>query len=287
MNTFLQQFRMFPVLDEFSGDDGGAGSADAGADIGAADFESGGEEEAEVGTEASGWLRDLSEEDGYNTLKAAQQFPDQLRALESRLFGRFGPLQENLNSVQKTLATRVNFDSSGLQKVLQEYDPTLAEKFMPALEAALNVAPLDEQTLDPFLAPVQESLQKQIGEQVVLAAYDPEEISEIIPEVSEDGNWVAKTQRQKDFSTWYTQQGVPTQQALLNFGAPYVRALRSFERWEKAQVKEREKAAGAQSSRMEGGQQPSSKGRRVRASGPQTNQEAFLAGFNEVMNEGK
>ena len=241
------------------------------------------EGEGSAGDEPTGWLRDLDEETAYNTIRSAQQFPDHLRGLESRLFGRFGPLQEKLNKLEQSLGSRVAFDSSGVKKALDEYDPTgaLSEKLVPALTQSLNVNPLDENTLSPFLSPVQESLQQQMGEQLVLSHYDASEIAEMIPEVV-DGRFAPTNQRQKDFVDWYSQQGYETQQALLNFGAPYVRALKGFERWEQKKTQERGKTASDKAGRLAGGQQPSSRGRRARAAGPQTPEEAFLAGYNEV-----
>jgi hypothetical protein len=124
-------------------------------------------------------------------------------------------------------------------------------------------------------------MQQWAAEQIVLASYDPEQIAEMIPEVV-DGRFSPTNQKQKDFVDWYSQQGYDMQQSLLQFGAPYVRALRKFERWEQDRTKERESKAGAQSGRLARGQQPSSQGRRPRTAGPQTAEEAFLAGYNEV-----
>lgn len=227
------------------------------------------------------YLRDLTEDDVYDRLTRVTQYPDQLRALESRLFGSMGPISEKLQRLEKSVGTQVGFDPSKLEKVLQEYDPILAEKLVPALKEALRVNPLDEATLSPYLNPVQENMQGWMGEQIVLASYDPEEIGEMIPDVV-DGRWNPTTQRHKDFIDWFAVQGLQTQQALQKFGAGYVRALKRFEKWEQDKVKERTKAAGATSTRLAGGQQPSSQGRRAASKSYATPEEAFLAGFNEV-----
>jgi hypothetical protein len=229
----------------------------------------------------AGWLRDLTEDDAYERLQSVKQFPDHLRALESRLFGSMGPVNDKLGKLEKAVTSRVNFDAEKLQKAIEEYDPALAKTLGPALQEALNVTPIDADTISPFIEPVQKNMQSWVGEQVVLANYDPEDISAIIPDV-QNGQWAPETQRHKDFIDWYSGQGYETQQSLLQFGAPYVRALRKFERWEKDRNKDREKTAGAKSSRLAGGQQPTSQGRRPRAAGPQTAEEAFLAGFKEV-----
>jgi len=229
------------------------------------------------------WLRDLDEDTAYNTLRSAQQFPDHLRGLESRFFGRLGPITEKLTSLEKSLSSRVAFDSSKVKAALDAYDEsgTLSSSLIPALEEALNVNPLDENTIRPFIDPVQQEFKQELGEALVLSHYSAEEISDIIPEVA-DGRWNPQSQRHKDFITWYSQQGFEKQQALNEFGPRYIHALRTFERWEKDRNKEREKAAGDSSSRLAGGQQPSSQGRRPRKAGPQTPEEAFLAGYNEV-----
>jgi hypothetical protein len=266
-------FKLWNVLKDEEGDEGLAGGAEP---------EGEGEIEGEPEPPA-GWLRDITEDDAYNTLQSAKQFPDHLRGLESRLFGRFGPLQEKLNSIEKSIGTRVNFDGTRIKKALDAYDGSgaLSEALVPALQEALQVNPLDENAISPYLNPVQDNLRQWAAEQIVLASYDPGEIAEMIPEVV-NGRFAPANQRQKDFVDWYSLQGYDTQQALLQFGAPYVQALRKFERWEKDKTQERTKKAGVQSSRLAGGQQVSSQGRRPKKGEPQTAEEAFLAGYNEV-----
>ena len=259
----------YPLMNEAGEFDGGGGGDEW-------DAQPQGEEQ-----QVQPYLRDLTEDDVYDRLTRVTQYPDQLRALESRLFGSMGPISEKLQRLEKSVGTLVGFDPSKLEKVLQEYDPILAEKLVPALKEALRVNPLDEATLSPYLNPVQENMQGWMGEQIVLASYDPEEIGEMIPDVV-DGRWNPTTQRHKDFIDWFAVQGLQTQQALQKFGAGYVRALKRFGKWEQDRVKERTKAAGATSTRLAGGQQPSSQGRRAASKSYATPEEAFLAGFNEV-----
>ena len=266
-------FKLHDVLREeasFDGDSGGEG-----------EFDSGFPSEGEAESEPSYFLRDLTEDDAYERMQHVREFPDQLKALESRVFGSFGPVSEKLRNIEQSLGTRQAFDASKIQAVLDQYDPELSKQLVPALTEAFSPSPLDEATLSPYLDPVRDQMQTWMGEQIVLASYDPETIAEIIPE-TQNGQWSPANQRQKDFVQWFGSQGHQTQQDLQRFGAPYVQALRKFEKWEQDRIKEREKAAGAKSSRMQGGQQPTAQGRRGKVAGPQTAEEAMLAGFNEV-----
>jgi hypothetical protein len=121
-----------------------------------------------------------------------------------------------------------------------------------------------------------------MGEQLVLANYSPDEIAEIVPDVV-DGRFAPQNQRQKDFVDWYGLQDFNTRQSLQGFGAGYVSSLRKFEKWEDSKTKERAQTAGNKTNRLNQGQTPGSQGRRAKPSGPQTQEEAFLAGFNEIM----
>jgi len=232
----------------------------------------------------SAWLRDIDEDTGYNILQQARQFPDHLKGLESRLYGRLGPVVDKLNTLEKSLGSRTSVNAERIKEALDKYDGSgaLSEALVPALQEALQTQPLDEAALSPYLSPMQEQMSKRMGESLVLSHYSPEEIGEMIPDVNQDGKFVPQNQRQKDFATWYSQQGYSTQEALNDFGPGYVRALRQFERWEKDRVKERTAAAGEKSGRLARGQQPSSQGRRPQKGGPQTAEDFFLAGFNEV-----
>jgi hypothetical protein len=266
---------MQKLMNEMAGEEGydGAGGADVQMPSG----------ESEAAEAESLWLRDIDEDTAYNTLQNARQFPDHMRGLESRLFGRLGPLQEKLNSLEKSLGSRVSLDAEKIRKALDAYDGSgaLSEVLVPALTEAFQVNPLDENSIRPFVEPLQQSMQQQMAENLVLSHFSPEQIADIIPEVA-DGKWSPQSQRHKDFIDWYSQQGYDMQQSLNEFGPKYIHALRSFERWEKDRNQEREKAVGAKSNRLAGGQQPSSQGRRPRTAGPQTAEEAFLAGYNEV-----
>lgn len=231
-----------------------------------------------------GFLRDLSEEEAYNRLSQIPEFPNHISALESRLTGNLGTLSERLQGLEKSLPTQSALNTDKLKAVLEDYDPKLAEALVPALQEALQTSPLDENTLRPHLEPVQNSMQEWMGEQLVLSAYPPEALAEIIPPVR-DGRFAPEGQRHKDFVDWYSQQGYQTQQALLSFGAPYVHALRKFEQWEQARNQERQKAAETKSQRLAGGRVPSGQPRKTGQQGPNTPEEAFLAAFEEAQSE--
>lgn len=246
------------------------------------DPSSGSSEESSEALQA--YLRDLSEDDVYNRLTQVNEFPNHLQALESRLTGNFGEFSNRLQGLEKSLPTQSAFDSEGIKKVLEEYDPKLAELLVPALAQALKTSPLDENTLRPHLEPVQQAMQGWMGEQLVLSAYPPEALAEIIPPVK-DGKFEPQGQRHKDFVDWYSQQGYQTQQSLLSFGAPYIHALRKFESWEQTRNQDRTKAAEGKTQRLAGGQMPTSQNRRVQSGGPKTAEEAFLAAFQEASSE--
>ncbi len=239
----------------------------------------------EPSAEASYYLRDLTEDDVYSRLQQAKNLPDHLTGLESRFNGNFSQMQERLAGLEKSLGSQASFDFSKVQKVLAEYDPKLAEILVPALTEAIKVSPLDETTFRPHLDSVSNKLTEAFGQQLVLSIYSPEALEQIIPPVK-NGKFAPEGQRHKDFVDWYSQQGYQTQQALLNFGAPYVNALRKFEEWEQGKKQEKTRSASNKSSRLAQGQVPTSQSRHVTA-GPQSAEDSFLAAFEEVYKEGK
>jgi hypothetical protein len=236
--------------------------------------------------EASYYLRDLTEDDVYSRLQQAGNFPGHLTGLESRFNGNFSQVQERLAGLEKSLGAQTSFDFSKLQKVLADYDPKLAEILVPALTDAIKVAPLDDTVFRPHLDSVANKLTEAFGQQLVLSIYSPETLEQIIPPVK-NGKFVPEGQRHKDFVDWYSQQGYQTQQALLNFGAPYVNALRKFEEWEQNKKQEKTKSAGNKSSRLAQGQVPTSQSRHTNTAGVQSAEDSFLAAFEEVYKEGR
>ena len=79
-----------------------------------------------------------------------------------------------------------------------------------------------------------------------------------------------------------TSRSVP---ALQKFGAPYINALRNFEKWEADQNKERASAAEGKTKRLANGQVPSSRSRAQPTKKKLTDEEAFFAGFDEAKAE--
>jgi hypothetical protein len=206
--------------------------------------------------------------------------------VESRFNGNLSQLQERLVGLEKSLGSRTSFNADKLKKVLEDYDPKLAEILIPALSEAIQVSPLDETALRPYLDPVSSKLTEAFGQQLVLSVYPPETLEEIIPPV-QNGKFAPEGQRHKDFIEWYSQQGYQVQQSFLSFGAPYVNALRKFEAWEQSKKQEKTKSASNKTSRLAQGQIPTSQSRRTRDAGAQSSQDAFLAAFEEVASEGR
>jgi hypothetical protein len=232
------------------------------------------------------FIRDMDEESTYDILTRARDMPDSITALESRFQGNLGELSERFNTYEKGIPTQSSLDVEKLQKGLEAYDPKLAEVLGPLLQDAFQTAPLDETTLRPHIDPMKTEMQEWMGQQLVLSAYSPEVIAEIVPPVK-DGRFEPSGQRHEDFMNWYTKQGYQTQQSLLTFGAPYVQALRGFEKWESKLNEERAEKAGKQTQRLQDGQMPSSRSRKPPlAKGPSA-AEALQAGFDEAFEEVK
>lgn len=242
----------------------------------------GGEDSGEVTT----YLRDLTEDDVYSRLQRVSEFPDYINGLESRFNGTFSQFQDRLTGLEKSLGSRTSFNADKLKKVLEDYDPKLAEILVPALTEAIQFSPLDEATLRPHLDPISSKLTEAFGQQLVLSVFPPETLEEIIPPVK-NGKFAPEGQRHKNFVEWYSQQGYQTQQALLQFGAPYVNALRKFEVWEQSKKQDKTRSASNKSSRLAQGQLPTSQSRRNRDAGAQSAEDAFLAAFEEVASEGR
>lgn len=251
------------------------------------EFETEGEtSEVSSEVESSPFLRDLTEDDVYSRLQRVSDFPDHISGVESRFNGNFSQLQERLVGLEKALGSRTSFNADKLKKVLEDYDPKLAEILIPALSEAISTQPLDETTLRPYLDPVSSKLTEAFGQQLVLSVYPPEVLEEIIPPV-QNGKFVPEGQRHKNFIEWYSQQGYQIQQSLLSFGAPYVNALRKFEAWEQSKKQEKTRSASDKSSRLAQGQVPASQSRRTRDAGAQSAEDAFLAAFEEAASESR
>ena len=268
------------LLAEAGADDNGIGNVDL--DNGDGDL---GTEPTEPADEVPApYLRDLSEDDVYSRLQNIHNMPSQLTGMESRFNGGLGDLTNRISTMEKATPTQANFDFEGLTKGLEAYDPKLAEVLVPLLQDAFKVQALDENTLRPYMDSMRTEMQDWSGEQIVMSAYSPETLAEIIPPV-QDGKFMAEGQRHKDFTGWYAQQGYQTQQALLTFGAPYVNALCSFERWEQNQNSARVSKSKQKTDQLVKGQVPTSQHRKTPGAKRISDDEAFESGFNEAFKE--
>jgi len=238
------------------------------------------------GVEPTPYLRDLMEDDVYDRLQRMGEVPDTLRAMEDRLTGTGRDLASRLAKLEKGLPTQPVLNIEAITKGLEGYDPKLAETLGPLLQEALQVTPVGEETLKPFLDQLREDVMEQVGRQLVMSAYSPKALEEIIPQV-EEGRFSPQGQRQKDFVSWYEKQGYETQQALQSFGPGYVQALRAFEAHEKKLTQDRADAAAGKAGRLKEGTQPSSQDRRAPAPKQKTPEELFLEGIAEVQAERK
>jgi hypothetical protein len=254
------------------------------APIGEGDL-NGGEGGAGEGDLPAPYLRDMSEDDVYDRLTRMNDIAPNMSAMESRLNGGVNDVASRLSAYEKGLPTQASFDGEKLIKGLEAYDPKLAEVLGPLLQDAFKVNALDETTLRPHLDPMQEQMRQYVGEQLVMSAYSPEAIGEMIPKV-QDGRFMPEGQRQKDFADWYGQQGYETQQSLLSFGAPYINTLRKFEKWEGGRNKQRTDASVSKQGQLENGQAPSGQYRKPAQPKKLSDEEAFLAGFNEISEQG-
>lgn len=230
------------------------------------------------------FIRDMDEETTYGLLTSSRDLPANMTAMESRMQGSLGDLTSRFDTYQKGLPTQSNFNIEALAKGLEAYDPKLAEVLPQLLQDAFKTSPLDETTLSPHLTPMRNEMQDWMGQQLVLSAYSPEAVADIVPPVK-DGRFAPEGQRHGDFMSWYTKQGYQTQQSLLSFGAPYVQALRSFEKWETKVNEERANKAGKQTQRLQNGQVPSSQRKLPPKAAPLTDDQALQAGFDEALKE--
>lgn len=240
--------------------------------------------EGEGEGEVPPYLRDLSEDEVYDRLNRVNEIPDQFNGLESRLSGSLGDLTQRLSAMEKGIPTQAAFDADKLTSGLEAYDPQLAKILVPLLKDAFQVSAMDENTLRPYFDEAQGQNKQWMGEQIVMSAYAPETLGEIIPPV-QDGKFMPEGQRHKDFINWYTQQGYQTQQSLLTFGAPYVNSLRSFERWEKTKNEGRANSSKNKTTRLANGQMPTSQHRKTPQAKPASLDAEFAAGFNEAFKE--
>jgi hypothetical protein len=227
----------------------------------------------------SKFIGDFSEEDVLSRLSSLDDLPTRFSAVESRFGGAQNELLKRISALESSLKSRATFKPDAL-KELSSYDEKLAEVMQKVLPNAFDFGSIDQASLQPVLQPILSQLVSDFNEQLVRSHYTPDELAEIIPPVKGD-NFAPETQRQKDFVTWYNKQGYTTQQSLLTLGAPYVRAIRMFEKWEEGVRKQRETAAADKAGKLANGGQPSSRGKRPTAV-REDPQEAFLSAFKDA-----
>jgi hypothetical protein len=230
-------------------------------------------------TAPSTFVGDFTEDDVVSRLKSLDDVPTRFGALENRFGGAHSALEKRLNALEASLKSRANFKPEAL-KELSGYDEKLAEVLGKVLPNAFEFGQVDQAALQPIIGPLVNQLQAEFNEQLVRAQYTPEELAEMIPPVKGD-SFAPETQRQKDFVSWYSKQGWSTQQALLTLGAPYVKAIRAFEKWEDGIRKERETKAAAKAGKLASGSQVSSRGKRPPAQ-VESADEAFASAFKDA-----
>lgn len=258
----------------FTGEEGEV-TEDLGADLGEP-------EEGSEGSEPQPWLRDLTEDDAYSILQRARHLDEKLESATGPLSSELAAIKKQLEGFQST-PSEPSVDVDKIKSVLEKYDPGLASAGLAeALAEAIRFTPLTKESFEPHLAEFRSQLgEMPIGNQIVLAHYDPDDIAAIIPSSDANGNPIPETQRHKEFLAWFDVQSPKTQQALQTFGAPYVRALKKFESWEQEQAAKRKQAVDDKSSRLAGGAQPSAKKKSGGAT-KLTADDLFLQGFNEA-----
>ena len=250
-------------------------------------FEGGGGSESGEGSgeySSPSFLRDISEDDAYDTLTS---LPRQLSALESRFGEQLSPLQQQLEAMRSQLGaqTAVEPKFEKLAAVLEEFDPQLAKRFLPALmedlKASISSRPLDSEALAPHLEPHFNQLSSRMEREMALGLLDAYglNVEEIIPP-TEGENWSPQTQTHKDFIKWYSMQDVNVQRALSVPGVAFARALRQFQSWSDGRKKEREDSAATSSARLSSGQQPNASRRQNSARGLSTEADGWASVFN-------
>ena len=241
-----------------------------GGDVGEAEIQAEGQVETsdegqDESTEISAYLRDLSEDDVYNTLVQSRNLPDKITAAHDRMMGKAGELEAKLKKLEEAYSqvnTQAVFDPEPIRKVLEAYDPGLAKSGLAeALAEAIKVTPLSEDVLSPYfdkqLGPIKEQVgDTPFGAQLVLSHYSKDDLNSIVPPADEAGNLAPQSQRHKDFISWYQLQPHQTHVALERFGPEYVHALRQFEKWESAQKQDKSKSSGKRTQRLAGGAMP-------------------------------
>ena len=234
---------------------------------------SGAEGESEGADVPEYFLGELTSDEVLERLNASSGLPSQLKALESRAFGKMGSMEEVLKNLQKNVPTSVNFDSEKLAKI-REYDPNLADAIAADLAEAVQVNPLSEETLAPFLNQVKSDLINQMKGYFVEAMNL--DLDEFVP-----SDWQNPGEgRQKDYVDWYAQQSYETQRALSERDpVGTARALKSFRDFETKRGEDRKKVADAKAKKLAKSAQPQSNRQQRQQEALRTEEAAFDSVF--------
>lgn len=231
-----------------------------------------GQDESPV-EEPSYLFGDVTADEAAEQFNYLRELPDSMRGLESRVQGAVSPAMEMLKSVQERLGTQPVFEPKleGVQRVLQDYDPRLAEALLPALiedlKGSMSVTPLGPESLEPHISPMLQQAQSQMAEQMIPTLLEslPFDVNTIVNRDGADPDTVLapQTDLQKDFAQWWEQTDAPTREALTSVGFPYVQALQRFGKWRAGRLRGKGEAAGAASARLTGASQKSTGGART------------------------
>ena len=240
------------------------------------------------------FIGDYTADDVLGQLSYVKELPEHLRSLESRVGAMVNPAMETMKGLQEKLGSQPGFDPKleKVRQVLQEYDPALAEKLLPALtedlKGSLSYTPLGPELLEPHISPMLQQQQAQISAQVVPALLDslPFDADAVVNRDPANENNILEpsTDLQKDFEKWWQQADAATQQALSTYDVGYARAMHRFAKWRADRLKGKGEAAGATSARLSGS-------RPVRSGSQQQSAARKLEteddGFNSVFAESK
>jgi hypothetical protein len=258
---------------------------DEGSDLGGAP---GAEGEGEAPA-PSYFVGDLDEDTVVNRLKYAGELPDRLSALESRMGQQVSPLSQRLDELQRAMGTQAAFDPKfdKISAVLREYDPALAEKFLPALiedlKGSLRINALDQSALEPFINPMLEAASGRQAQAATTAMLDIVGIhpQELVAKDQQGNVLDPQTELQKDFYSWWGLQDAATQAALKSYDMGLVQSLNRFKQWRAERIKEKGGAAGVLSSRLATGRQVSSGQRQARPGELKTEEDGFNSVFQK------
>lgn len=238
------------------------------------------------------FIGELTQDQVLERLNSSADFPESMRGLESRVTAQVNPIMERLGALQEQLGTQQKFEPNldRIKAVLSEYDPALAEKFLPALmedlAGSMSSAPFDVEALAPHINPMLQQMQHDQMAMMVPALLDklPFDAEAVVNRDPADGSKILEpsTDLQKEFKTWWDHLDAPTRAALGNYDIGYARAMHTFGKWRAGRLKGKGEAAGDASTRLSASRQIRTGGRRQQ---PQSRLETESDGFQSVFKE--